>query len=145
MPNKKTKSKKKPQKDKDVKVRELELKENMEEYGKVISLFGDRRITVKLPDGSETLGCIPKRFKRQKCFIKLDDVVIVSIRDFQENKVDVIYQYNNDEVTKLIQYGEIPDSFGKSALFNEVDNEDYGIIFEDNEEQKEDEIDFDEI
>jgi len=124
--------------------RELELKENLEEYGKIASLLGDRRVNVIFPDGTEILGHIPRRLKRQRQFVKVDDVVLVSIRDFQDNKVDIIHKYNEKEIKKLIQYGEIPESFERShTTFGDTEDKD-GVIFEEKEES-DTEIDFDEI
>lgn len=122
------------------KSRELELKESMEEYAKVVSLLGDRKITVKLDNGTELLGCIPGKMKR-KCWIAVDDVVIVGIREYQEAKVDILHKYNDDEVKKLIQYGEIPEIFGKSASSMDDNIPDDGIDFQENVE----EINFDDI
>jgi len=138
MPGKKKGNNKR--KNEGVKTRDLELKENMEEYAKVISLLGDRKITVRLPHGTEILGVIPGKMKR-RCMINIDDVIIVGIREFQQDKVDVLHKYNEDEVRKLIQYGEIPESFGKSASLMDDAIQDDGIDFV----QDEVEIDIDDI
>ena len=140
MPGKKKGNNKKKNQLEGSKIRELELKESMEEYAKVVSLLGDRKITVKLDNGTELLGCIPGKMKR-KCWIKVDDVVIVGIREYQEAKVDILHKYNDDEVKKLIQYGEIPEIFGKSASSMDDNIPDDGIDFQENVE----EINFDDI
>lgn len=140
MPGKKKGNNKKKKQLEGSKIRELELKESMEEYAKVVSLLGDRKITVKLDNGTELLGCIPGKMKR-KCWIKVDDVVIVGIREYQEAKVDILHKYNDDEVKKLIQYGEIPEIFGKSASSMDDNIPDDGIDFQENVE----EINFDDI
>lgn len=140
MPGKKKGNIKKKKQLEGSKSRELELKESMEEYAKVVSLLGDRKITVKLDNGTELLGCIPGKMKR-KCWIAVDDVVIVGIREYQEDKVDILHKYNEDEVKKLIQYGEIPEIFGKSASLMDINIPDDGIDFQENVE----EIDFDDI
>ena len=138
MPGKKKGNNKR--KKEDTKTRDLELKENMEEYAKVISLLGDRKITVRLPHGTDILGVIPGKMKR-RCMINVDDVIIVGIREFQQDKVDVLHKYKEDEVRKLIQYGEIPESFGKSAASLDDKIQDDGIDFI----QDEEEIDFSDI
>ena len=122
--------------------RELELKEHLEEYAKVSSLKGDRKVDLFLPDSSMVMGCIRGNMrKRRKSSVKVDDVVLVSVREFQKDKVDIIHVYNEKEVRKLIQYGEIPDKFGRSfTTFNEETNVDIGIDFEEEEE-----IDFEDI
>ena len=130
----------------DLKIRDLELKEALEEYGKVVLLRGDCKITVKFPDGSEVLGIIPRRMKR-RCWIAMDSVVLVSIRSFQDGKVDVIHKYTDDEVKKLIQYSEIPEWFGKSSTMFDDTVVDDGIDFREDIITEEDPsvIDFDDI
>ena len=40
--------------------------------------------------------------------MRVGDVVIVSLRDFQDSKADVIHKYTDNEVRNLRIYGEIP-------------------------------------
>ena len=47
---------------------------------------------------------------RKKVYINLNDVIIVSVRDFEPDKVDVIHKYTNDEVRELIKLKEIPSN-----------------------------------
>jgi translation initiation factor 1A len=127
--------------------RDLEFKQEMEEYAKVTALMGDRKIGVKLPDGTETLGIIPGKYRkgrgrRQGMWIAVDDVVLVSYRDYQDGKMDVLHKYTDGEVKNLIQYCEIPSIFGKSAALMDENIPDDGIVFED---ETAGEIDFDDI
>ena len=117
--------------DKD-KGRELTFKEDMEEYGKVVSLLGARKIQVRLANNIEIFAVIPGRF-RKKVWITVDDVVLISYRSFEDKKVDVIHKYNSQEVQNLIQYMEIPDWFGRpsSMLVDMGTVETTDIIFED--------------
>lgn len=142
------KSKKNKGSVKEHKIRDLEYKEELQEYGKVISMLGDRRVTVKLPDMTDTLGKVGGGMKRKRQFIRLDDVVLVSRRDFQEGKMDIIHKYTEDEVRKLVQYGEVPPWFAKtSAMISDAGchqtTEDLGFDFQD--ETVDDKIDFDDI
>ena len=153
MPAKKSsKNKKKSSTGEKTKVRDLEYKQVMEEYGQVTRLLGDRKLSVKLPDGSEKLGIIPGKM-RKRCWIAVDNVILVSFREFEESKVDVIHKYTQEEVEKLIQYLEMPASFGKpSSLVSTEDvsgegvNEDSGFIWKnEDDDQEDDEVDFDDI
>ena len=47
---------------------------------------------------------------RKKVDINVNDVIIVSVRDFETDKVDVIHKYSNDEVRELIKLKEIPSN-----------------------------------
>lgn len=120
--------------------RELIFKEDMQEYAKILRLLGDRRLEVLLADGETSLARIPGQLKR--CKIKLDDVVLISRRDFQEGKVDVIHKYTEKEIKNLISYNEIPVKFGcaSSQITDEIQSD---IIFDNND--VEEEIDFDDI
>ena len=118
----------------------------MEEYGKVTKVLGNKRLMIILPDGTEIMGIIPGRF-RKNCWIGLGDVVLVSRRDFQESKVDVVHKYEKDEPHRLLTVGEIPLFFvdGTSASENNINDSSLLIIGEDETEQTDDKIDFDDI
>lgn len=45
------------------------------------------------------------------------DIVLVSLRDFQDEKGDIILKYNSDEAKNLKQYGELPEN----TKINETD------------------------
>jgi translation initiation factor 1A len=132
------------------KTREMEYKGDLQEYGKVVSLLGDRRITIMLPDRTETMGIIGGGLKRKRVYIAVDDVVIASRRDFQEGKLDIIYKYTPDEVKKLIQYQELPGWFDKSSAMIADEgvgkpSDDLGFTFVTEDEDEETGIDFDDI
>lgn len=117
MAGKKSKKNKRPPKE--VKARELNFAEDQQEYAKVLTLLGDRKLNVKLPDMTETMAVIPGRMRR-RCWISVDNVILISFRDFQDGKVDVIHKFTDDEVKNLVNYSEIPDWFSKpSSMISE--------------------------
>jgi translation initiation factor 1A len=128
----------------ETKVRDLEFKEDLQEYAKVFTLLGDRRMTVMLPDRSNILGHVRDALKRKRVRVGVDDVVLVSRREFQPDKVDIIHKYTPDEIKNLIQYGEVPEWFGKTSAMiadmSDVVQDDLGFEFNDG-----DAIDFDDI
>jgi translation initiation factor 1A len=149
MPPTKSKKNKKGGVEKE-KTRELEYKQEMEEYAKVTGLMGDRKIGIKLPSGEELIGVIPGKFrkgrgKRQGMWIAVDDVVLVSQRDFQDGKMDVLLKYTDREIKNLVQYGEIPAVFCKSASTMDDKVPDDGIVFEETADDDDGGIDFDDI
>lgn len=153
MPAKKSsKNKKKSSTGEKTKLRDLEYKQVMEEYAQVTRLLGDRKLCVNLPDGSEKLAIIPGKM-RKRCWIAVDNIILVSFREFEESKVDVIYKYTQEEVEKLIQYLEIPSSFGKPSslissecMTGEGANEDSGFIWKNDDDDPDDEeVDIDDI
>ena len=57
-------------------------------------------------------------------FVKLGDVVLVSLRDFQDDKCDIIHIYNQKEAKELVKideaglhYKKSIRKYGKSTLF----------------------------
>lgn len=47
---------------------------------------------------------------QKKVWINQGDIVLVSLREYQDDKGDVIYKYNADEARQLKQEGELPES-----------------------------------
>jgi len=90
--------------------RAIQFKSEMQEYVLMTKMLGDRRIMVRLPDTSEKLAIIPGRF-RKRCWMKAGDVLLASYREFQENKLDIVYKYTPDEARKLVGLAEIPSFF----------------------------------
>ena len=107
--------------------RELITKTHLEEYAKISKLLGNKRVTAIFPDQKKILARIPGRFKR--CRMMPDDIVLVSYREFEDNKYDIIHKYNIDEVTKLFKQDEIPQFFLDSGHSCEDSNMKSDIIF----------------
>jgi translation initiation factor 1A len=105
---KKAKRKKKPISQKQ---RSIEFAEtDAQQYAKIVNILGDRRVTVMLADNTERLALIPGRF-RKRVWMTRGDIVLISLREFQDDKVDIIHKYFLDEARSLCSYGEIPISF----------------------------------
>tara|TARA_Y100000389_G_scaffold204342_1_gene256339 strand:+ start:3373 stop:3783 length:411 start_codon:yes stop_codon:yes gene_type:complete len=120
--------------------RELQFKEHLEEYAKVTEVLGNRRLTVVLPNKEKLLAHIPGRFKR-RVWITKEDIILVSLRDFEKSKCDVCHKYTLEESRDLVRYNEIPESFINTNNYDEIqDNLD--IIFQYNSD---DEVDIDNI
>ena len=100
--------------------RELEYKDDNQEYAQVVKILGNGRFQVQCFDGVVRLGHIRGNM-RNKVWIKLSDFVLVSLRDFQDNKCDVIMKYTTEEVRNLKSYGELPET---ASLVVENEEED---------------------
>ena len=85
---------------------ELVLKEDGQEYAKVISLVGEGRLMAQCMDGVERL-CHIRGSLKKKVWIVKDDMILLSLRDFQDGKADVIAKYTEQEVRTLRSMGEI--------------------------------------
>lgn len=85
----------------------LIIKEDGEEYVKVAKMLGGSRMYVTLPDGSECICRIPGKMRKRRSWISVGDIVLVSIRDYQEDHCDVIHRYTPDQVRVLKLQGDI--------------------------------------
>ncbi len=54
---------------------------------------------------------------RKKVWINQGDIILLSLREFQDGKGDVILKYTADEARTLKSYGELPEN----AKINETD------------------------
>ena len=107
--------------------RELVMKEELEDYAKIGKAYGQGRFLCECYDGKERLGSVRgKMYKR--IFIANGDLVLVSLREFQDKKCDIVHKYKPGEVRTLIDIGEI------EAKMEEGDGEEEdstpGIIFQ---------------
>lgn len=103
---------------------------------KVISCLGDKRFTIIiLSDGeskNETiLAHLSKTASKRQGRIVLDSIVKISLRGY-ENKCDILYRYDDSEVTFLIDNNIITlekgDSIDNNIIFsNDVDKEEVDI------------------
>lgn len=52
-----------------------------------------------------------------KVWIGVGDIVLIGLRDFQDDKADIIMKYTPDEARQLKAYGEIPEN-GMNSFVN---------------------------
>lgn len=125
------------------------FKEVDQEYAQVTALLGNCRLRLNCIDGKTRIGKIRGAI-RKKTWISMNDVVLVSLRDFEDDKCDVLHGYKPIQVIYLQKLGEIPSSIKISDKDVDDDQKDIGIDFcnkddEDEDEDKKIEINFDEI
>jgi translation initiation factor 1A len=100
------------------------------EYAQVTKMLGNGRVDAQCFDGVKRLATIRGKL-RKKVWINQGDIVLLSLREFQDEKADVIQRYNPDEARQLKSYGELPDN----AKINEADTNFGG--------EEEDDVEFD--
>lgn len=102
--------------------RELVTPEEGQEYGFVKDMLGNGRINVYCEDGKTRVGRIRgsmRRFKH-KVIIGAGDIILISRRDYEDDKVDVIHKYTFEEANSLSYHGELPETINKS--YQQKDN-----------------------
>ncbi|KAJ1977066.1 Translation initiation factor 1A [Dimargaris verticillata] len=96
--------------------RELVFKEEGQEYAQVVKMLGNGYVEAQCFDGTKRLAHIRGKM-RKKVWINQGDIILLSLRDYQDNKADIILKYNNEEARNLKAYGELPDT----AKLNETE------------------------
>merc|ERR1712080_164154 len=126
--------------------RELTFKEEGQEYAQVVKMLGNGRLEAVCFDGSKRLAHIRGKL-RKKVWINQGDIILLSLREYQDEKGDVILKYSADEARSLKAYGDLPET----AKINETDTyggeEEGGIGFDFGEDDSDSdgEIDVDDI
>ena len=117
--------------------RQLEFKEEQQEYALVVKMLGNSRCECKCSDGRTRLGII-RGSMTKRVWISMGDLVLVSLREYQDDKADIIHKYTREEAATLKNYGEIdasmynlnPSSIQEDTS-DDMAQEDTGIDFED--------------
>ena len=156
MVNKKGGKKHKRNKNEELKEKTLRLKEEGQEYAQITQCLGNCRFTVMCFDGKERMATMCGGMRKRR-FVNMNDIVLVSLREWQDAKCDIIDSYDDNLTRKLKAKGLIPDSINiDSDSKQDVDEEenDLGFVFStempdsDSEEdilEEEDKIDVDDI
>ena len=97
-----------------------------QDYARIKKMLGNNRCLVELNEtGRQVIGVICGRMRRKFVHrITTDDLVLVGLRDYQDDKADIIHVYSNDEVKSLNDHGEI-------RIVDEILNENFdNLTFE---------------
>ena len=121
--------------------RQLILKEDGSEYATLGKNLGNSRFSCDCHDGRERLGHI--RGKMQKrVWLKQGDLVLVSVRDFQDDKCDIVHKYSEDDKNQLLKMGQLvkeklvlAENGGKKDNNSYDDEEEFGIEFSNDVEE----------
>ncbi len=124
----------------------MTFKEDGQEYAQVLKMLGNGRLDAQCFDGTKRLAHIRGKL-RKKVWINQGDIILLSLRDYQDDKGDVILKYSADEARSLKAYGELPEN----AKINETDTygpegDDGNVEFdEDRDSDSGKEVDIDDI
>ena len=109
----------------------LRLKEEGQEYAQITKCLGNCRFTVMCFDGKERLATMCGGMRKRR-FVNQNDIVLVSLRDWQDEKCDIIDNYDDNLTKKLKSKGLVPDSIkldlDKSNDLD-LDDDNLGFVF----------------
>ena len=131
MPNKKGgKKHKRNKKQDDTFEKNLRLKEEGQEYAQIIKCLGNCRFNVLCFDGKERMATMCGTMRKRR-FINQDDIVLVSLRDWQDAKCDIIDNYDENLVRKMKDKGLVPDSIKLDVdkQYSDDDDDNLGFVF----------------
>mmetsp|Transcript_29902 Transcript_29902/g.26452 ORF Transcript_29902/g.26452 Transcript_29902/m.26452 type:complete len:165 (-) Transcript_29902:48-542(-) len=89
--------------------RPLQLKEEGQEYGLVSKMLGSSRVQCRCADGKMRI-CLIRGKMKNRVWIRVGDLVLVSLREFENDKGDVILKFQPVEYRDLKKLGHIPDT-----------------------------------
>eukprot|EP00955_Chlamydomonas_euryale_P083468 363864-Chlamydomonas_euryale.AAC.16 len=72
-------------------------------------MVGNGRLEAQCIDGKKRM-CHIRGKMRKKVWVATGDIVLLGLRDYQDEKADVILKYTADEARVLKQYGELPEN-----------------------------------
>jgi translation initiation factor 1A len=127
-------------KNKNDEVRELIFAEDDQCYGCALAMLGNGRLTARCHDGKERLCHISGRIKKNKrnSLITVGSAILVNLRSYEDDKADIVYVYQPDEVRRLIILGEIPDNFTNLEEDNNTTKSHDTINWENDKDDKDD-------
>ena len=117
--------------------KELSLKDlkkvDNQEYAFVISVLGDGRYELMCYDKIKRLGILRGKLRRTSRINK-SDLVLVSLRGFQDNKCDILAIYNDVDKEKLTKAKEVYYSFIRTGELIENLKDEFNENSEEEEE-----------
>ena len=101
--------------------------EEGQQYAYVTSMLGNGRLMALCEDGQQRMGRIrgSMRKYKSKVIIKSGDLVVMSLRDFEDDKADVISRLSHEEVSALMYRNELPECIVKAL--NESESMGVGV------------------
>ena len=103
-----------------------------QEYAQITKCLGSCRFEVLCFDGKKRMATMCGKM-RKKVFVNAHEIVLVSLRDWQDSKCDIIEKYSASDVQKLKQKNLIPKSIKleeKNDLDDEVMDDNLGFVFD---------------
>jgi translation initiation factor 1A len=106
---------------------DLQYKEEDQVYGKVAKVHGGGRYEVDCFDGIKRLGRVRGSFKNSGG-ISVGVILLISLREYQDYKCDILLLYSPEEARKLQSLGDVPLDISGDK---DIEDKDIGFTFED--------------
>ena len=103
-----------------------------QEYAQITKCLGNCRFEVLCFDGKKRMAIMCGKM-RKRVFVNAHEIVLVSLREWQDSKCDIIEKYSASDVMKLKQKNLIPKSIKleeKNDLDDEIMDDNLGFVFD---------------
>ena len=108
--------------------RELLIKEDGQEYAQITKILGSGRFECRCFDGQTRIGKVRGKMNK-KIWIELGNLILIGLRDYQDNKGDIFHKFTDEESRKLKTLGELPSDFIAKET-NECEGDDGAFEFD---------------
>ena len=125
--------------------RELLIKEEGQEYAQILRLLGSGRVEANCFDGVKRMCTIRGKLKN-RVWINAGDIVLISLREFGDEKADLIHKYYPEEAFELQDLKEIPENIQiNEGMPDDMEGEENDLDIDSGEEEKKDDLDIDNL
>ena len=103
-----------------------------QEYAQITKCLGNCRFEVLCFDGKKRMAIMCGKM-RKRVFVNAHEIVLVSLREWQDSKCDIIDKYSASDVQKLKQKNLIPKSIKLEEKMddeNEIMDDNLGFVFD---------------
>ena len=125
--------------------RELLIKEEGQEYAQILRLLGSGRVEANCFDGVKRM-CTNRGKLKNRVWINAGDIVLISLREFGDEKADLIHKYYPEEAFELQDLKEIPENIQiNEGMPDDMEGEENDLDIDSGEEEKKDDLDIDNL
>ena len=109
---------------------DYKLEEAYEEYAYVIKILGNCRVIVIANNGCKNIGIIRGSLRKfnKRILIEKSDIVVISKRDYQVDKVDIVHKFNSEQSNNLIKENKLSNIlvnlYNNKKSYEDITNED---------------------
>ncbi len=108
--------------------RELIYKDDEQSYARIIKSLGDSRFECECFDLNKNLIAHVRGAFKKRVWMNVGDIILVSYRNFDKERCDIIHKYTNDEAQTLKFLGEIPPEINLNATALEISDENNNLF-----------------
>lgn len=103
--------------------RMVKKEDEHQDYVRIIKMLGNRRCTGFMYRTGKEYLCVIRGNMKRRVWINSGDIVLVSTREYQDEKLDIFHKYNPKEIRHLQKTKELPPDIMSTKPYPLLDNE----------------------